>query len=61
MCLYPEVQEKAQAEVLAVVGVDRLPEFSDRINLPYINAILLEVIRWQPVASIGTHTTVYNL
>ena len=61
MCLYPEVQAKAHAEVLAVVGADRLPEFSDRINLPYINAILLEVIRWQPVANIGRHPASYYL
>ena len=53
MCLHPEVQAKAQAEVLAVVGTERLPEFSDRINLPYMNAVLLEVLRWHPVGNIG--------
>jgi hypothetical protein len=45
MLLYPEVQMKAQKELDAVVGQDRLPEFSDRPSLPYINAILKEVIR----------------
>jgi hypothetical protein len=45
MLLYPEVQMKAQKELDAVVGRDRLPEFSDRPSLPYINAILKEVIR----------------
>lgn len=54
MCNYPEVQAKAQAELLAVVGTDRLPVFSDRSNLPYINAIVLEVLRWQTVANTGT-------
>lgn len=54
MCHYPEVQAKAQAELLAIVGTDRLPEFSDRPNLPYINAIVLEVLRWQPVANFGS-------
>ena len=45
MLLYPEVQMKAQKELDAVVGQDRLPEFSDRSLLPYTNAILKEVIR----------------
>jgi len=45
MLLYPEVQMKAQKELDAVVGQDRLPEFSDRTSLPYTNAILKEVIR----------------
>ena len=45
MLLYSEVQMKAQKELDTVVGQDRLPEFSDRPSLPYINAILKEVIR----------------
>ena len=40
--------KKAQDELDRVVGRDRLPEFSDRENLPYINAIVKEVIRWNP-------------
>ena len=55
MCNYPDVQEKAQAEVDAVVGMDRFPDFDDRASLPYINAIVLEVLRWQPVAPVGTY------
>jgi len=45
MLLYSEVQMKAQKELDTVVGQDRLPEFSDRPSLPYINPILKEVIR----------------
>ncbi|KAK0446305.1 cytochrome P450 [Armillaria borealis] len=47
--LYPEVQAKAQAELDAVVGPNRLPNFDDRPQLPYIEAILLEALRWNPV------------
>lgn len=54
MCNYPDVQEKAQAEVDAVVGTGRFPDFNDRASLPYLNAIVLEVLRWQPVAPVGT-------
>ncbi|EGO21511.1 hypothetical protein SERLADRAFT_440764 [Serpula lacrymans var. lacrymans S7.9] len=37
----PKVQAKAQAEIDAIVGRDRLPEFSDRASLPYIDAVPL--------------------
>ncbi|KAK0446303.1 cytochrome P450, partial [Armillaria borealis] len=51
--LYPEVQTKAQAELDAVVGPTRLPNFDDRPQLPYIEAILSEALRWNPVVPMG--------
>lgn len=54
MASYTAVQAKAQAELDTVVGPDRLPEFSDRSNLPYVNAIISELLRWQPVVPLGT-------
>ena len=45
MTLYPDKQEKAQQEIDAVVGLNRLPEFSDRDSLPYLEAVLQEVLR----------------
>ncbi|KAK0234240.1 cytochrome P450 [Armillaria fumosa] len=53
MVLFPEVQVKAQAEIDAVVGSDRLPGFDDRERLPYINALVLEVSRWHAVTPTG--------
>ncbi|KAF9461394.1 cytochrome P450 [Collybia nuda] len=49
MALHPEVVKKAQAEIDAVVGNDRLPDFSDREQLPYVNALAKEVLRWNSV------------
>ncbi|EAU84014.2 cytochrome P450 [Coprinopsis cinerea okayama7 len=49
LCLFPEVHKKAQVEIDAVVGNDRLPTFEDRQNLPYINALVSEVLRWHAV------------
>ena len=46
MALYPEVQKKAQAEIDAVIGPNRLPDFHDRPSLPYINAVVKESSRW---------------
>ncbi|KAG6840387.1 hypothetical protein C0991_007048, partial [Blastosporella zonata] len=51
--LHPEVQVKAQEELDRVIGNSRLPEFSDRKDLPYICAIVKEVLRWSPVAPLG--------
>ncbi len=53
MLLYPDIQAKAQAEIDAVIGSDRLPRFDDRDHLPYVNALALEVIRWHTVAPTG--------
>ncbi|KAF8576950.1 cytochrome P450, partial [Ramaria rubella] len=52
MLLYPETQRKAQTELDSVID-GRLPEFSDRKNLPYINALCQEVLRWNPVVPLG--------
>ncbi|KAI6024110.1 cytochrome P450 [Pisolithus microcarpus] len=58
MVLQPDVQRKAQEEIDRVVGTDRLPDFGDRPNLPYVEAVLLETIRWIPVSALGfPHTT----
>ncbi|KAI0718536.1 CyP450 monooxygenase [Cerioporus squamosus] len=53
MALFPEVQRKAQAELDAVVGRNRLPRFNDRNSLPYVNALVYECLRWKPAGQIG--------
>lgn len=50
MILNPQVQEKAQAEIDLVLGGDRLPKIDDRPSLPYVNAILREIYRYNPIA-----------
>lgn len=52
MVLYPEVQSKAQAELDKVVGDKRLPVFNDRDSLPYIDALVKEVLRCVCVSSV---------
>jgi len=52
-------QEKAQAEIDAVVGKDRLPTIDDRPLLPYLDAIFREILRYSPVAPLSIpHATV---
>lgn len=45
---HPEVLHAAQTEIDEVVGNNRSPDFSDK--LPYIDALVQEVLRWRPVA-----------
>jgi cytochrome P450 len=61
MILYPEVQRKAQAEIDQVVGNSRLPDFSDEAALPYVQAVLKEVLRWHPVTPLGLSLSIAGM
>ncbi|KAJ6579965.1 cytochrome P450 [Mycena vulgaris] len=47
MLTNPEAQKKAQAELDSVLGADHLPDFTDEPSLPYVCAVLKEVLRWR--------------
>jgi len=53
MVLYPDVQKRAHAEIDSVIGKYRLPAFEDRASLPYVGAIIREVLRWEPIVPLG--------
>lgn len=53
MAAHPEVQRKAQAELDAIVGPGRLPEFEDCESLPYVNAVIKECLRWRSVVPLN--------
>ena len=57
----PEIQAKAQAQLDAVVGPDKLPEFTERESLPYIEALVLECFRWHPVTPLGMPHHLHNI
>ena len=50
----PNVQKKAQEELDRVIGTDRLPLLSDRGSLPYVEALVKEVLRWHPILPLST-------
>ncbi|KDR66539.1 hypothetical protein GALMADRAFT_161961 [Galerina marginata CBS 339.88] len=52
MLCFPETQRKAQQELDRVLG-GRLPEFGDEADLPYVSALVKEIIRWKPATPIG--------
>lgn len=53
MALYPGVQKKGHAAVDAALNGQRLPDFSDYGKIPYVDAIVNEVLRWNPGAPLG--------
>ncbi|KAL8653394.1 MAG: hypothetical protein Q9226_003871 [Calogaya cf. arnoldii] len=53
LLIFPEVVQKAHEEIDRIIGTDRLPTFSDRKNLPYIDGIVKEAWRWNPVGPMG--------
>ncbi|XP_022103602.1 cytochrome P450 2A11-like isoform X2 [Acanthaster planci] len=50
MMEYPDVQTKVQSEVDNVIGQSRPPSLTDRAQMPYTEATLMEVQRFRTVA-----------
>jgi len=53
MALNPDVQRRVQAELDGVIDRSRLPDFANKASLPYVHAIIREVLRWHPVAPLS--------
>lgn len=61
MVLNQEAQTRAQAEIQRIVGHERLPTLDDRKDLPYVDALIKEVLRWAPPAPLGTLASLSHL
>ncbi|PFH57966.1 hypothetical protein XA68_14327 [Ophiocordyceps unilateralis] len=62
MVMVPEAQTRGQEEVDRVIGTGRLPTMDDQDNLPYIDAIVKEALRWSPVTPLGVpHVTTQDV
>jgi cytochrome P450 len=55
MAMNPHVLKKAQEELERIIGMDRLPTMSDLDQLHYINAVIKEVLRWNPPVPLGAY------
>lgn len=53
MLANPDVLKKAQQEIDAITGGERLPTFADKEHLPYTEAVFLEVLRFNTVTPLG--------
>lgn len=53
MLTHPDVQKRAQAELQAIVGPDRLPALKDRERLPFTESVWKETLRLHPATPLG--------
>jgi cytochrome P450 len=53
LSMNPSVQRKAQEEIDRVVGHSRAPTFADMEHMPYVRALVKEILRWQPALPFG--------
>ncbi|CAH1793548.1 unnamed protein product [Owenia fusiformis] len=53
MLHYPDVQMKVRKEIHDVIGKERLVSMKDRLNLPYTEAVLLEIQRMHIITPYG--------
>lgn len=49
----PATQKQAHKEIDNVIGTSHLPTISDIDKLPYVKALLKEVLRWAPPAPLS--------
>ncbi|KAH6919340.1 cytochrome P450 98A3 [Coprinopsis sp. MPI-PUGE-AT-0042] len=53
LAMHPDVQRRAQEEIDTTIGPYRLPDFDDYERLPYLQALVKEVVRMWPVAPLA--------
>lgn len=53
MVVYPEIQEKVQKELDAILGPSEIIHYEDRKRLPYTNAVIHEILRYSNIAGTG--------
>ncbi|KAH7921938.1 cytochrome P450 [Leucogyrophana mollusca] len=56
MTVFQDVQEKAYSEISSVVGHGRLTVLEDQSSLPYIEALIKELHRFNPVINLVPHS-----
>jgi cytochrome P450 len=52
MTHHSEIQERAREEIDSVLG-GNMATHDDRPSLPYVNAMIKEILRWGPVVPLG--------
>ncbi|KAJ7460263.1 cytochrome P450 [Mycena latifolia] len=53
MLVNPDAQRRAQAEIDSITGGKYLPDFGDEASLPYVSALVKEVLRWKNVTPLA--------
>ena len=53
MLPFSEVQNKAYLALVGAIGPDRHLEADEIGSIPYIHAVMREVLRWHPIGPLG--------
>eukprot|EP01133_Synstelium_polycarpum_P017236 gene17236-20541_t len=53
MVNYPQIQERARKEILNAANGKSAIDLSHRVHMPYLSAVIKEVMRIKPIASLG--------
>ncbi|KIK81857.1 hypothetical protein PAXRUDRAFT_832577 [Paxillus rubicundulus Ve08.2h10] len=56
MTVHQDVQKKAQDEIMSLLGSSRLPTLEDQPRLPYLEALIKEIHRYNPVVNLVSHS-----
>ncbi|KAI6045313.1 cytochrome P450 [Pisolithus marmoratus] len=56
MTTHQDVQKRAQDEITSLLGSSRLPMLEDLPHLPYIDALIREIHRYNPVVNLVSHS-----
>lgn len=61
MCNYPQVQNLASDEIDSFIKLNgRIPQFSEREQVPYCISVLKECMRFKPTTAFGIPHAVYD-
>ena len=55
MILFPDVQENTHEELDTMLGKGVVPTFTDRERLPYLQAVIYELMRWHTIFPSGLY------
>ena len=58
MARHPQVQKRAYTEISSVVGRDSLPGLDNMHSLPYLDAMIQEIHRFNPAIPLVTHAPI---
>jgi len=53
LATHPQIQKKIQEEIDNVIGRERNPKFSDRNQMPYLQAFMWELWRFRTITPIN--------